>query len=491
MYTGKGFEVSELGDVDIFKHNELFHLFHLVLPNHDYIAHGVSKDGFLWRRVKNPLFIGEPGDWDDDMIWTMHVSSDPDGPSAFRMFYTGLSRKEGGRIQRIGLARSNDLYHWEKVSSANYPISIKAPYYEETIKEGRHWVSCRDPFFYKENEKRYLLVNARVPTGPLIRRGCIGIAVETTPDQFTWEKPLYHPGMYDDIEVPGLYKIEGTYYLLGNIKEDVKVHYWYCKELLGEYESFASNVLLPKGNYAARITSVDNRHLVWNFYSSRKKDNPVTILPPPTELKVAEDGQLYLTSYWRFSDKVKKIFSDKDFFPLQKVLQNKSASIMPQNKTVFLESKSGYEIFKFKPSVTDFRLSFKIAVKGLGKTGVMFRADSEASGQYISLDLINGLAQGRIWGERANASIENAFIYETIQRNKIEKSNEPFRLIEVIAFGGYIELSVDKKIVLRYVNTDYMENGILGIYVESAKIELKDFKLEELDGPEEEDHQII
>jgi len=34
-----------IGDVDIVYHDELYHLFHLVLPNHDFIAHaGISRD---------------------------------------------------------------------------------------------------------------------------------------------------------------------------------------------------------------------------------------------------------------------------------------------------------------------------------------------------------------------------------------------------------------------------------------------------------------
>ena len=51
-------------------------LFHLIIPNHDYIAHAVSKDGISWKRVKNALFVGDPGEWDDDMLWTMHVCED-------------------------------------------------------------------------------------------------------------------------------------------------------------------------------------------------------------------------------------------------------------------------------------------------------------------------------------------------------------------------------------------------------------------------------
>ena len=80
MYASHGFLRSDIGDVDVIHHGGLYHLFHLVLPNHDFIAHAVSKDGLTWRRVRNALFVGDPSSWDDDMLWTMHVSPDPEKP---------------------------------------------------------------------------------------------------------------------------------------------------------------------------------------------------------------------------------------------------------------------------------------------------------------------------------------------------------------------------------------------------------------------------
>ncbi|MBL7007268.1 MAG: glycosyl hydrolase [Spirochaetia bacterium] len=491
MYTGKGFEASELGDVDVFPHNGVFHLFHLVLPNHDYIAHAVSKDGFLWRRVKNALFIGEPGEWDDDMVWTMHVSHDPIMPSQFRMFYTGLSRKEGGRVQRIGLARSIDLYRWEKVVSGDYPLSIEGPEYESTVDEGRHWVSCRDPFFFRENDRGFLLVNARVSDGPVVRRGCVGLAEEVSPDKFRWLKPLFYPRMYDDLEVPGLFKIHGSYYLFGNIKEDIKVHYWKSGELNGNYEAFASNVLLPKGNYAVRITKVKERYLVWNFYADRSTEYRSTILPPPTELKIDSEGKLYLTSYWKFCDKVKKRISGSDLLPLHRVLGNCSADANRKGDGVSLKTISGYEIFHFTKQATDFKLSFSLGMEGAGKTGLVFRSDDEANGHFMSLDVTHGLAQGRVWGQRDQGGIENSFIYKTIQSNRFPAIRNSFLKIELVLFGGYIELSINDQIILRYVETSYMDQTRFGLYVESAEVILKDMICEILDGPEEEDHQIM
>ena len=81
------------------------------------------------------------------MLWTMHVSPDPYRPGGWRMFYTGLCMGERGRIQRVGMARSDDLYIWHKDDSGAYPLEIPADYYEHSLEEGRHWVSFRDPYF--------------------------------------------------------------------------------------------------------------------------------------------------------------------------------------------------------------------------------------------------------------------------------------------------------------------------------------------------------
>lgn len=152
MYASHGFIRSDIGDVDVLFHDGVFHLFHLVLPNHDYIAHAVSDDGLSWRRVKNALYVGEPGAWDDDMLWTMHVSPDPDREGYWRMFYTGLSRREYGRVQRVGLAASSNLVDWMRIEGPGYPLEVSGEFYESGIDEGRKWVSFRDPFFYQDPE---------------------------------------------------------------------------------------------------------------------------------------------------------------------------------------------------------------------------------------------------------------------------------------------------------------------------------------------------
>jgi beta-fructofuranosidase len=491
MYTGRGFNRSELGDVDILRHDGMYHLFHLVLPNHDYIAHAVSVDGLLWRRVRNALFIGEPGDWDDDMLWTMHVSRDPDGPASWRMFYTGISRREGGRVQRIGLARSPDLYHWEKAGGLHYPLSIEGPHYESSTEEGRHWVSCRDPFFFIDGQDRYLLVDARVPSGPVARRGCVGIAREVSPDSFVWEHPLFVPRMYDDIEVPVLSKIGDEYYLVGNIREDIKVHYWHSPNLRGPFEAHADNVLLPKGNYAVRLIPEEDRLLLWNFYISGSDNAGGRILPPPAELKRKKDGTLYISSYSGFDDKVQATLEHESLFPLQPVLGNPTAEIEETDWSREIRSVSGYEVCFLKPEAADFRLRGEVCLEGLGKFGLVIRSNEEASGYYISLDVLNGFVQTRFWGTRDQAELEEAFEFTDLQESHFQVSPDRTHRLQALAWGGYLEFSIDGIIVLRLVDTRFMKGTRLGFYVESAVLKVSDLSLDILDGPEEEDHGII
>lgn len=488
MYSSSGFKYSELGDIDVLKVGDTYHLFHLVLPNHDYIAHAISDDGFLWKRVNNALFIGEPGNWDDDMLWTMHVSPDPEISGRWRMFYTGISRKELGRMQRIGVAYSNDLYKWEKSSEGSYPLAINSPHYEEALYEGRHWLSCRDPFFFYDGKNKLLLMSARVPYGPIARRGCIGVAREVSSNNFEWMPPLFFPRMYDDIEVPGLYEIGDRYYLIGNIREDIKVHYWHAKSLFGNYESFCDNVLLPKGNYAARIIRNGDNYLIWNFFFNGTDSEGSRLLPPPKKISIAKDGHLELQSFSGFDKKVLQYWNVKSLTPMRRILKNPTARSQVCEKKITLECISGYELFFFTKRSLNFRLKFHIQMQGLGKTGVVCKADSHANGYFISLDLINGFVQIRSWGEKKSSSIEEAFLYHSLQENHFPASPDVAYEVEVICFGGYIEVSIDGRIVLSLVDTLYMSLSDLGIYMESAQITLNDLKLEDLDGPSTEDY---
>ena len=487
MYASHGFLRSDIGDVDVVHHQGLYHLFHLVLPNHDFIAHAVSADGLSWRRVKNALFVGDPGAWDDDMLWTMHISPDPDNEGAWRMFYTGLMRSEYGRVQRVGLARSTDLYNWEKCDDG-YPLEIDGTHYESGPDEGRHWVSFRDPFFFHEPETgtRLLLAAARVTDGPVIRRGCVSLAREVAPDRFEFDAPLHHPGLYDDVEVPGLMRIDERYYLIGSIREDTKIRYWYADTLEGPYENFFDNVLLPHGNYAGRICRDGDKTLLFCFFTKTEviggREFTKKLLPPPKEIVTGHDGRMKLRSIAAFDRLVterKKIAEADTLTPL---FGNAHAHAEPEEDGVRIACRSGFEAFLLPGEHEEFRLRAEVRLEGSGKAGIVLRLNEEGDGYYLSLDLVAGLAQMRAWSANPTPQFDQSFRFEPLQEAIFRGKGTGPWLIDVVAHGTYLEVSIDSYVVLSLVDESF-RTGSVGFYVESAVLFLRDITVEALSRP--------
>ncbi|MBW4709041.1 hypothetical protein KX928_14720 [Roseobacter sp. YSTF-M11] len=486
MYASHGFLQSDIGDVDVVYADGLYHLFHLVLPNHDFIAHAVSKDGMTWRRVTNALFVGEPGAWDDDMLWTMHVTPDPEREGAWRMFYTGLSRGEYGRVQRVGMARSDDLFTWTRCENGSYPLEISGQWYESSIDEGRKWVSFRDPFFFTDpaTGERLLLASGRVKQGPVIRRGCVAVAKETAPDTFEFGPPFYFPGLYDDVEVPNLLHLGERYYLIGSIREDTKIRYWQSENIGGPYKNFADNVLLPKGNYAARICRVDDRYLLFNFFqrsvNAHGKDVVTRLLPPPKELTTDDAGRLMLRSFQGFDANTYSPFDVTNPAEYSALFGNPHASISGDNGSVHVSCPSGFEAFLLPGEHEDFRMRARIQLEGLGKCGLVLRCSEEGDGYFLSLDLVKGYAQIRRWGANPRPEFENAFDYVSLQSGNFLADNSKREWqIEVVAHGTYIEFSIDGHVTLCVVDDAYAV-GRVGFYAESAQLKLDSVTMERL-----------
>jgi beta-fructofuranosidase len=449
MYTGYGFRNFEIGDVDVVCDDGLYHLFHLTLPNHDYIAHAVSKDGIKWERVKNALFISDPKSWDDDMLWTMHVTPNPYEEGAWRMFYTGLCLRESGRVQRIGLAHSPNLYDWVKDDSGNYPLEISGDHYETSLNEGRLWVSFRDPFCYQEDGRTYLLATARTNKGPIIRRGCAALAEETAENKFEFLPPIFAPMRYDELEVPNLIKLKNRYYLIASIREDVKVHYWWANELTGPYYNYSDNVLMPQGNYAARISHVDGKTLMWNFFFKGLSTKGYHLMAPPKELAVDERGELYLKSFDGFLELITETAVMSELMPIHCLFDNPYAAVEKSDDRIWLSNESGFEAFLLDGSYRDFLLTGELLYEGDGKCGMVLHLDEDGDGYYISLDLLKGIVQIRAWGHKrgqeAEKVSEEAFYYEQLQAAHYTPADGvyPFQLL---AYEQYVEFSFHGRI---------------------------------------------
>ncbi|WP_310820580.1 glycosyl hydrolase [Stratiformator vulcanicus] len=502
-----------MGDVDVVYHNGLYHLFHLVLPNHDFIAHAVSPDGLNWKRIQNAIFIGHPGSWDDHMLWTMHVTRDPWDKDSWRMFYTGLSSSEEGNVQRVGIARSRDLVHWKKLPShwipevqgcgdedaaeapamiqggvdqdSPIPISAQSPHYESTLEEGRRWVSFRDPYFVQEGDTGHLVVAARVPHGPVIRRGCVAHYVEVAKDTFEPRPPLHHPGVYDDVEVPNIFKLGKFFYLVGSIREDAKVRYWYSESPTGPWKNFYDNVLLPGGNYAARISFDNDGPMVWNFFANDETRKKANLMPPPKRIRQAKDVQLRIEPFEGFNTRVEEVASAKEVCSIHRMTKDKNASadIDDDGKGMSLQSTSGFEAFFIDGELESFRLTADLTLDGDGKCGFLFRFDQESSsGYHLSLDLLKGVAQLRRWGVNPGGLTEHAFRFFTIQASYWRTFENKSCSVILTVMQNYIEFCIDGKVLLSCADRLY-DSGSLGIYVESACLRVDNIKLERIIPP--------
>lgn len=480
MYSGSGFNDWEIGDITVIIHEGVYHLFHLIIPNHDYIAHAVSNDGYSWKRVKNALFVGNPGEWDDDMLWTMDVV-EVDGK--FEMYYTGLQRRDRGVISRIGMAHSDDLINWEKSKKDIYPIAPDGNYYETENNNPRKWLSFRDPYWYKYNNEIYLLLCARSMTGPVSRRGCVGI-VNITNDIIDPLPPLLYPMMYDDIECPCIFELNGWYYIIGSIREDIKIRYWFAKEFFGEYHSFHSDVLLPKGNYAARVVKDGDHLLLYNFFYSYRKIDVLRVLPPPKELGTDSDGRLVLKSYYRWDRQVTQTILQTEFGELKHLLSNPTATSAIESDKWTCSSRSGYEIFSFEKPSASFIWEGLLTVEGMGKLGLVSDVDSEANGYFISFDVKNGLLQMRAWGFNP-LDVRQNFIFNDLQTGVFKLNEENRFNFRLIHYGNYIELSIDGEVKLTLMDYTFSGNGI-GLYSASSVISLQNSIVKILPDPIDE-----
>ena len=480
MYTSRGFREWEIGDIDVIRRGRNYHLFHLVLPNHDYIAHAVSEDGMSWRRTRNAIFAGEPGSWDDDQLWTMHVSQSP-AHKYYEMFYTGLHRAENGFVQRIGRAVSRDLLRWRKDNELNLPLlPTGREHYEGPGFSERGWISFRDPFLLRQGDQEWLLLCARVLGGQVNRRGCVGL-VRRAPDGYHMEPPLFYPRMYDDIECPCLVELEGTFYLIGSIREDVEVHYWFCESFRGEYRAFNDNVLMPRGNYAARVMRDGPHLLIFTFFiDNLNVESGVRSLPPPKQLRRRADGKLELVSFYRWTEKVTGTAAlQKE--PFRACLANPTAICEAVGERIRFGCRSGFEVFTLPVDEPFWILEMEWQTLQPGGCGLAFDLDPLLNGYFISLDTERGTATIRAWGSRPDRMFKN-YIYEGLQVGEFTAIADRRYALRLIRWGSYIELSVNGVVRLSLVDGRFAGRS-LGIYLESAEVTLSSLSLRFLEPP--------
>jgi beta-fructofuranosidase len=171
------------------------------------LGHASSADLVAWQ--SHPAPLPSPLDGLDDLAtWTGCTVRGDDG---WWLFTTGLSRRDDGRVQRIGAARSDDLETWERT-----PLVLTADH-------ALYQASCatwpeeawRDPWVVRDHAGTWhMYVTARDHSG-IEGSGVVGHA--TSLDLVTWEAgpALSLPtGRFEWLEVISLVQVDGRWALV-------------------------------------------------------------------------------------------------------------------------------------------------------------------------------------------------------------------------------------------------------------------------------------
>ena len=158
------------------------------------VGHAVSTDLNNWTVVQDALAVSDSPAFDSWTTWTGSVVRGEDGK--WWMFYTGTSREDGGDVQTIGAATSDDLMVWSKVSS--HPL-VRADkrWYDLLDKSIWHDEAWRDPWVFRfENDPItwHMLITARANHGDVATRGVLGHATSTNLIDWSVQPPLSEPG---------------------------------------------------------------------------------------------------------------------------------------------------------------------------------------------------------------------------------------------------------------------------------------------------------
>jgi beta-fructofuranosidase len=262
------------GDFIPFYWDGEYHLFYLK----DYRDKDGHGEGTPWFHLSTRDFVsftdyGEaiPRGTPDEQDLYIYTGCVFEKDGLFHIFYTGHNphfRGTGKPIQAVMHATSSDLITWEK--DPNNPISVA----DTDRYELDDW---RDPFvFWNEDAGEYwLLLAARLPAGPINRRGCV--ALVASPDLINWEArdPFWAPSLYYTHECPDLFHIGDWWYLVySTFTERNITHYRMSRSLSGPWLAPTNDSFDGRAFYAAKTASDGQRRFAfaWNPTRTDEKD---------------------------------------------------------------------------------------------------------------------------------------------------------------------------------------------------------------------------
>lgn len=379
----------------------------------------------------------------------------------YYIFYTGHNphkRVAGLPEQKILLAKSKDLYHWEKIKD----FSLEAPEWLEIH-------DFRDPFVYwdEESGKYCMLIAGRLKDDaqqggePLARpKNAKGVTLLLTSDDlYHWEldrEPFYAPNAFFTHECPDLFKMGDWWYLVfSEFTDRVVTTYRMAKTPFGPWQTPKVNNFDAHAFYAAKTASDGKRRFLfgWNCIKNQEKDTESwqwggTIIPH--ELVQAEDGTLYV----KCPEEIRNAYSGQEICSIEKI-------------AIGSNSERSLKLLGQMPENCRITAEFTV-LDDIGDFGLLLRADGNAD-EYYAVKFepkFNRLCldqQPRVDSTRhVQVDVERYCPVEVGVKNTLL----------VIVEGSVLEVYVNDRVAMSARMFDRKE-GQLGVYAQFTAVEFE------------------
>ena len=286
------------------------HAFHLMAPkslgNPDLrhvnarVGHSLSNDFVTWQELPDALLPSEAEAFDDLATWTGCVL---EHEGQWHMFYTGIEKRTGGAIQRIGHAVSTDLIEWTKLSREPI-LSADARWYS-TMSAGEPDEPFRDPWVFWHEGQWHMLVTAKHASAARDGggHGTMAHAVSDDLESWTLLEPLIHDSGFRQLEVFQVVEVDGQWFVIfctgvadvsrPGVPAAFATYSAPAAGPLGPFDLDRAKPLAGGGVYAARVVRLaDSSPALMGFLDSGEPGGFTGTIGNPIPLRVSAAGDL-------------------------------------------------------------------------------------------------------------------------------------------------------------------------------------------------------
>ena len=479
-------------DTWMLKQDETLHLFTLSrlkgLKYWDRVCHAVSGDWIHWEDWEDIILEEKENKdaWDAGVILTGSAFKCDRG---YGMTYGAVQHE--GRVQRIGVAFSNDLHTWEKFPG-NPVLVPTGPYYEDdpdgTTENSVAW---RDAYVIPVEGGYEAFIAANDASGTKTVNACVAHVASKDLAQWEYLPPIASPARYVDMEVPQYFEWNGYHYLLFSTGTGVDTpsrvgatgtYYLVAKSKGGPYRVPQEALLIGSGEgradcYVGKVIFTDSGPLLYHHITGKR-----TAFAAPKAVRQDSDGKLSLQR-WPGLDELR---GDAILSPDSPGAVVNGRNGIPighwriENERLIGDGGPAMSGWLFEKPAEDCAISATLDLSDCERTGVLFRiAPVEKPRPGIGgLALCVNRRRGVI--QLCEAEVESR---RSVQLKPLDNVHlgvgESFQ-VEVFLRAEYVEIYGDGRPLFVLNAGDYPAAGKVGFFVDSGKVVLSDIAVRNL-----------